>query len=83
MVILDLPWVSQVKSQHENHSPCSVSFSQLPKLLSALCSAIGDEDAEVAARIISAVHVVGAHIEPRRWMPMMLDNISKCAVVSE
>ena len=53
---------------------------QLPKLLPALCSAIGDEDAEVAGRIISTVHVVGAHIEPRRWMPLMLDNVSKCAL---
>ena len=50
---------------------------QLPRLLPALCSAIGDEDAEVAGRIISAVHVVGAHVEPRLWLPLMLDNVTK------
>jgi dynein assembly factor 5 len=49
----------------------------LPRLLPALCSAIGDEDVEVAGRIIAAVHVVGAHVEPRRWLPLMFDNVSR------
>lgn len=50
---------------------------QLPRLLPLLCTAIGDDDAEVAARIIASVHVVGSHVEPRTWLPLMLDNISK------
>ena len=50
---------------------------QLPRLLPALCAAIGDEDTEVAARVIASVHVVGSHVEPRVWLPMMLDSVSK------
>ncbi|GAX72982.1 hypothetical protein CEUSTIGMA_g434.t1 [Chlamydomonas eustigma] len=50
--------------------------TELPRLLPSLCSAIGDEDMEVAGRIMACVHVVGAHVEPRRWLPLMLDNVS-------
>eukprot|EP00798_Chlamydomonas_sp_ICE-L_P021005 gene21005-27864_t len=48
----------------------------LDKLLPALCSAIGDEEADVAARIIASVHAVGVHVEARRWMPLVLDHLS-------
>lgn len=51
--------------------------AQLPRLLPALCSAIGDEDGEVAANIIVSVHTLGAHVQVSRWLPLILDQVSK------
>jgi dynein assembly factor 5 len=51
--------------------------SHLPSLLPALCSAIADEDAEVAGWVIKAVHVLGAHVAPSRWLPLMMDHLTQ------
>ncbi|MEW5314213.1 MAG: hypothetical protein WDW38_005727 [Sanguina aurantia] len=51
------------------------STAHLLPLLPALCNAIGDEDAEVAGRIIGCVHVLGAHVKASRWLPLILDHL--------
>ncbi|GFR52527.1 hypothetical protein Agub_g15100 [Astrephomene gubernaculifera] len=45
-------------------------------LLPALCSAIADEELEVATYVMSCVHVLGAHVDPRDWMPRLLDSLA-------
>lgn len=49
----------------------------LPALLPSLCTAIGDEEAEVAGYVIQAVHVLGAYVAAKDWMPLILDHLAK------
>ncbi|GLC36173.1 HEAT repeat-containing protein 2 [Pleodorina starrii] len=48
----------------------------LKLLLPALCSAIADEELEVATHVMTSVHVLGAHVTPTDWLPRMLDTLS-------
>ncbi|GAQ77627.1 hypothetical protein KFL_000010760 [Klebsormidium nitens] len=41
-----------------------------------LCAAVGDEDADVAKRIVSCGHVVGAAVRPAMWVPIMGDELT-------
>lgn len=41
-----------------------------------LCAAVGDEDADVAQRIVSCGHVVGAVVRPAMWVPIMGDELT-------
>lgn len=49
----------------------------LASLLPALCSSVGDEDVEVAGFVVRSVHIVGAHVPARRWLPLIVDQLSK------
>ncbi|CAD7702584.1 unnamed protein product [Ostreobium quekettii] len=48
----------------------------LDTLLPAICTAVGDEDAKIAGRLVSCVHLLGAHVPVASWMPLMLDQLS-------
>ncbi|GIL76851.1 hypothetical protein Vretifemale_6386 [Volvox reticuliferus] len=48
----------------------------LKLLLPALCSAIADEELEVATNVVASVHVLGAHVAPVEWLPRVLDTLS-------
>ncbi|KAG2432604.1 hypothetical protein HXX76_008944 [Chlamydomonas incerta] len=50
--------------------------AHLKHLLPALCSAIADEEVDVAAHVMACVHVVGAHVSAEDWLPRMLDTLS-------
>jgi len=59
--------------------------THLAVLVPGLCSGIGDSDAEVAQRVIGAVHTLGAHVAPTRWLPLTLDHLanSKLSLVQK
>lgn len=46
---------------------------QLARLVPALCAAVGDEDAEVAARVAACVRALGALAPAARWLPLAAD----------
>ncbi|GLI65295.1 hypothetical protein VaNZ11_008788 [Volvox africanus] len=48
----------------------------LELLLPALCSAIADEELEVATNVMASVHVLGAHVAPADWLLQILDTLS-------
>ncbi|KAG2454165.1 hypothetical protein HYH02_001200 [Chlamydomonas schloesseri] len=50
--------------------------AHLKHLLPALCSAIADEEVDVASHVMACVHVVGAHVSAEDWLPRMLDTLS-------
>jgi hypothetical protein len=59
------------------------STGHLPALLPALCSAIGDEDVEVARRIMGCVQVLGAELQVRggggqRAVPFEAAPVARC-----
>ncbi|KAG0623087.1 hypothetical protein M758_3G148000 [Ceratodon purpureus] len=41
-------------------------------LVPAFCSAVGDDDVKVAKRIVATVHIVGFHVPPEKWLPLVL-----------
>ncbi|KAG2487828.1 hypothetical protein HYH03_013545 [Edaphochlamys debaryana] len=55
---------------------------QLGRLLPALCSAIADEEAEVASLILAAASLLGAHTPPAAWMPPLLERLAPPAPAS-
>lgn len=40
----------------------------------------GDESTDVAGYVIKCVHVVGACVEAKRWLPLALDHLAKWVV---
>jgi hypothetical protein len=46
-------------------------------LIPAFCSSVGDEDADVAHKVVSCIHVLGAVVAPHIWLPIALDSITK------
>ncbi len=45
-------------------------------LLPALCTAVSDEDVDIAACVVRCAHVVGAYVAPTRWLPLALDHLA-------
>lgn len=41
-------------------------------LLAYNCSAVGDDDGRVAKRVVTTIHIVGFHVPPRIWLPLVL-----------
>ena len=41
-------------------------------LLVSQCSAVGDDDVKVAKRIVTTLHIVGFHVSPEKWLPLVL-----------
>lgn len=41
-------------------------------MLGSQCSAVGDDDVKVAKRVVATVHIVGFHVPPEKWLPMVL-----------
>ena len=46
----------------------------MPRIVAGLCNAAGEDDAEIAQRIVAAVHVVGAVVAPAGWLPPVLEH---------
>jgi dynein assembly factor 5 len=46
----------------------------MPRTVAALCNAAGEDDAEIAQRIVAAVHVIGAVVAPAGWLPSVLEH---------
>mmetsp|Transcript_16748 Transcript_16748/g.46804 ORF Transcript_16748/g.46804 Transcript_16748/m.46804 type:complete len:975 (+) Transcript_16748:187-3111(+) len=46
-------------------------------LVAAMCSAVGDDDADVASRVVACVHVFGAAAAPAVWLPLALDQLAR------
>jgi dynein assembly factor 5 len=36
------------------------------------CSAVGDDDVKVAKRTVATIHIVGFHVPPEKWLPLVL-----------
>jgi hypothetical protein len=49
---------------------------QLGRLLPALCAAVGDEEAEVAARVAACARFVGALVPAAHWLPLAADAVA-------
>ncbi|GBF89235.1 hypothetical protein Rsub_02112 [Raphidocelis subcapitata] len=49
---------------------------QLARLVPALCSAVGDDDADVAGRVAACVRVVGALVPAAHWLPLAADAVA-------
>jgi hypothetical protein len=45
-------------------------------LVVALCSAVGDEEADVAGCVVAAAHMLGNFVPPAVWVPLILEPIS-------
>ncbi|KXZ49991.1 hypothetical protein GPECTOR_18g147 [Gonium pectorale] len=50
--------------------------AHLRLLLPGLCSAVADDELEVASYVVSCVHVIGAHVSPAEWLPRMIDMLA-------
>mmetsp|Transcript_16394 Transcript_16394/g.41667 ORF Transcript_16394/g.41667 Transcript_16394/m.41667 type:complete len:935 (-) Transcript_16394:275-3079(-) len=46
-------------------------------LVPALCSAIGDDEAPIAQRILSCVHILGSQVDIQVLLPLALDHLGK------
>lgn len=46
-------------------------------LVPALCSSVGDDDADIAGRVVACVHVLGATTSPSVWLPLALDGLGR------
>ena len=42
------------------------------KKLASHCSAVGDDDVKVAKLVVSGVHILGFHVPPKKWLPVVL-----------
>lgn len=45
-------------------------------MLASQCSAVGDDDVKVAERVVSAVHILGFHTPPKKWLPLVLKALT-------
>jgi len=46
-----------------------------PIKLVSQCSAVGDDDVKVAKRVVAIIHIIGFHVPPRKWMPLVLKSL--------
>lgn len=54
----------------------AAATDHLQQLVPALCSAIGDEDADVAGHVIGSVHALGAYVAAPFLLRLVLDHLS-------
>lgn len=47
----------------------------LDTLVPCLCSAVSDDDLAVAQHAINALHVLGCHVLPDYWLPLVIDQL--------
>ncbi|CAK9207157.1 unnamed protein product [Sphagnum troendelagicum] len=52
------------------------AVKHLDILIPAFCSAVGDDNATVAEHVIAAVHVLGFHVSPKNWLPLVLQPLA-------
>jgi hypothetical protein len=50
---------------------------QADVLVPALCASIGDDEADIASRILACVHIFGSQVDVRIWLPLALDHLGK------
>ena len=58
------------------HSLTGAAEDHADALVATLCTAVGDEEADVAGCVVAAAHMLGNFVPPAVWVPLILEPIS-------